>query len=1191
MGIGSVLVVAGVVVGARVVRCVFDELTESEYGRQAEIERQRKELIETYSRTKEEINEWTQRNKDGVSAEELKRKEDILYRHNASIREKRDELLDFLIKTAEAQLKDRDELLPEIGEIIKQVKSVLKQQNSMLRRNSLQALLRELEETREKTKAYRVYISKYIDQAQKMKNHRNISEIPKSFSFYVPQEMLYPGKLLYWKKEELFRNGYNSVPMVGAQPYYQKYVLADEAFIQEMKDDALIPVMCVEFKGAPHYCYTLSSRKGYFKNVVANTPKMGITATVIGYDKKHNILLNYADCVDLFLSKKNLVNEKRYPPLGAELRVFPINWTHSLYCAVEVSERISDSYLGYSFDELPLVFSDDQWIEFEKRAEKSGVLRSSGDWKIAPLDETHVWNVNKVKLQLDASLCIAANIVELDKNLYFSYDGMLSEEHYLKPDDVFLGIDCTLDVYLDSDLKMISESAYEGMTDLVLRCMTEFKVQYQTKISRNGMQYFNKWAETTDKLITYLQKGKSVNVEVLSVGNEVQRFGERCEYVIFVKDAERLKSFVNEIYEKKEKHSRHVEFFVEPEEGYYCIASIKADGSCLYISGDNNVLAPYIKQRKVITLYLRNYPYAEVQQAMALQRFRVGKLANSLLQSYALDGNNIKTSKEQQSDVELYNKLIGQDISQLNAVQSALAERDVFLIQGPPGTGKTTVIRELILQVLNRAPLSKILVVSQANVAVDNVLKGLIGKIGSNISFVRCGHRDRIDPAIEPYSFEHIYKLYTERIKEKCTSEVDNRLINEWADILFVEEGYNSNVGELILKSQPIIGATCVGLAQKRIGLDRVEYDLVIIDEAGKALPAEILIPYVRGKKVVMIGDHKQLPPTVHPALLDADKIEIEDREMYEDALFGTSFFQRLYETAPDSNKCMLTTQYRMPDAIGTLVSTLFYDGKLINGNGTNRKRPFFFEKNITIIDTPNEVCPENDKKGKSVTNLEEAKYVIQLLQRIRETVSAEQARIAVITPYKGQKRLIWRVLIDSGVKNLIDRVEINTVDAFQGDEAEIVLFCCTRTKKTTSFFKDPRRINVAFSRAKNELIIIGSLEYFNKYDEDSVLPKVAKEVRRRGSIKSMDEALWHTANNSTSIRMDQVCVSTFYTKDTPKEYKIRGVMKYYQENGKLDKPIVVRKEGDQYVLKDKYLRYYVAQQLGLEFIDAIIEK
>lgn len=1193
-----IAIAAGITIGASILRCIFDELSSEEIERQEEIQKKRSQADASYKKYKS-VMEVSERNRiDQINQDEADRTADMQREYYSEMKAVVAEYCDGLISSAEQQRDEKEALLKEIDDTIKSIKQAMKGQVTMLRRNSLRCLLRELEEAREKVKAYsQYYLPHYIKNLEKRKSRGDL-EPPESFSFILPENYFYTGKLIYMKKKDLLTDG--SIKINSDESLRYKFFESD--FIEDLPPESLVPVMCDDFLGAPAFARVLSARKGYFKNVIATNPKIGISATVTGYSDRKQIILDYNGCVELRLPRGNLSNEKRFPPIGATIRVYPINWSYNLYYPVEVSERTSDSYLCFSFDDLPIVFSPSQWKELEGILKARDLLSSTGDWKIAPLNENNISNVDEVKLQLDNEICFSAKIVNDRERIYFSYNGILDNQYFVRPDDVFLGIDCVLNVYLDSDLELIDSRARDNMANLVLLCLSEFKIQYQTKISHHGMQYFNKWAETTDKLITYLYKGSHTEVEIDEIIKTPRTHGDVADYSLIVRNPDLLKEFVDNVYEEAKK-ARLVEFFFELSPGIQCFVSIKGDGSVLYASEDAALMDEFLNDREIITLYQKSFPYAEVQQANALHQFRVGKLANPLLQSYALDGGNIQSDRTPKN-IQLFNERIEEDSSQLMAIEDALAEKNIFLIQGPPGTGKTTVIREIILQVLIADPLTKILVVSQANVAVDNVLRGLLSRRDFKVDFVRCGHLEKIDSKIEDHSFERIYKNYVDLIDEKATQSPDNALYKKWRDFVFSEGQYNPNVGELILKSKPIIGATCVGLAQKRIGLDRVVYDLVIIDEAGKALPAEILIPYVRGKKVILIGDHMQLPPTVHPALLDPEKIEIDDRDLYEDEMFNNSFFYRMFTSAPASNKRMLSTQYRMPALIGDLVSSLFYDNELTNGAGTDSKNPLYFKNNLTLINTDHPQYAEVSERGKSVTNPGEADLVVDLLCKIRESV--HDARIAVITPYKGQKRTILKKMTESRKRMYLQGVDINTVDAFQGDEAEIVIFCCTRTRRQTNFFKDPRRINVAFSRAKNELIIVGSLRYFASYDDTSVLPRVAEYIRKHGNVieasSLQQKKKIHVAasdNKSKEIPMQTVTSiplsSIYITEDMkatpPRATKVNAVLDYYQAHGELDKPIVVRHHGDGYELVDKYLRYYVAVKLGFDQIQAVILK
>lgn len=161
-----------------------------------------------------------------------------------------------------------------------------------------------------------------------------------------------------------------------------------------------------------------------------------------------------------------------------------------------------------------------------------------------------------------------------------------------------------------------------------------------------------------------------------------------------------------------------------------------------------------------------------------------------------------------------------------------------------------------------------------------------------------------------------------------------------------------------------------------------------------------------------------------------------------------------------------------MPTMIGTMISSLFYNGQIKNGSGTEKKMPLYFDTSISLIDMSEISAYREDENG-SPTNDFEARYVLFLVQEIRK--KNPNIRIAVIMPYKGQKRRVINLFAEEMRDYVTNQIAIDTVDSFQGDEAEIVIYCTTRARRKTRFFSDYRRLNVAFSRAKNELIILAS--------------------------------------------------------------------------------------------------------------------
>lgn len=1190
--IGLLAVAVGITIGASVISFICDELSESEREKQSQMKSKYSDYEESRLRDIEQMNHYKSEQINRFNSQINFEIESLYTSYYQRLGQKRRELLLFYSNAVEERINEKRELSNEIKITIKLVLAATKKQNTMLRSNALTQLIRELEEAKEKVNAYLIYLNKY----KKYINYYYIStetETPEPFEFFLPKNFLYKGKLVYWEKSKIQEHGKISINNAGDL----KYCFKEFEFINDYEDGSIIPLMGDDFNKET-FEITLSLEKGQFKNTVTNTPRIGITAEVVKYSERKNIILKYGNSLKLKLPKRNLANPKRPPLIGAFLRVFPVKWDFSLsFKEIEVSERPTDALSNYSFQDIPVVFTDSSWDELYAFLEKHSLLNSEDEWKIAPFDETTIPNVNQVKLQLGTDLIFLASIKsahEDGKEPFFKYEQLLDFSDYsMKPDDVFVAIDCTLNVVLESDMHELNVETYRNMGNLSMMVFSEFKLQYQMKISQSGMQYFNKWAEVTDKLITFLYKGKNIETEIKYFDKE-DYFDKKIDgfaYRIYFKQSDVIKEYVERIYSVAYK-PRNVEFFIEISLGQYVFIEFSQDCTYMRVYG-SGVDEYFLNNPKDVRIYSKSFCYAEYQQSAALHAFRVGKLANPFLQVCAMDGKHINSETEPFLINQFFNENLPSDISQKIAVEKALNEKNIFLIQGPPGTGKTTVIREIITQFISSSEYSRILVVSQANVAVDNVLRGLINIFPDKL--VRCGQADKIDDSIQHISFETKYKNYVDKLLEKKDTNCNQDILNKWLEIVDPENGYNPDVGELIMKGHKVIGATCVGLAKKRIGLDRIIFDLVVIDEAGKALPAEILIPYIKAKKIILIGDHKQLPPTVNTALFDESKIEMDDRDIFSDQLFNESFFYRMFENAPQTNKCMLSTQYRMPSVIGTLISRLFYNGELVNGYGTDDKKTIYFQSNINLIDMSNvHDYHENIENSVSVINNYEAGFVCSLIANIRKSVHRDKARIAVITPYKGQKRIIIKTMLNNGINLNVQKIDVNTVDAFQGDEAEIVIYCTTRASKPTKYFSDLRRVNVALSRAKNDLVIIGSLKYFYRFKEpNAILPQIADYIKLYGMIinpNSINQVLFQkTDMEKDIISIDLIVINDEYLKIPISRDKIDKVKEYYYKTGELDKFIEVIYDGEKYILVDKYIRYVAAKEMHLLEVAVII--
>ncbi|WP_242242763.1 AAA domain-containing protein [Bacillus cereus group sp. BfR-BA-01309] len=1082
--IAAGLAVVGI--GATIGAFIFDTLTEEEKREQSRIRSDYEDYVERNQEKLQELLGRKQKEFDSLSKSEQEK----LDKEIADLTKENHRFREIYHKAILAQLfehQNRRELVKEeISSAISRIREIKKRHHySLLRKQSLTQLEFTLQESLQKIISYLIYLKKY-------KNHLNDcvrlgKDLPEPFEFLLPNQFPYRGQVLYMKKGAVTQNGIFNVN----NQFTLNYLCVDYDMVEEYDDHAEVPLF-VDYYDFKQYSYVLSIAKGTFKDLALFQPSIGIEAKVTRHDqsKKHSDIFLDFKSINLKLPRKNLDNPLRLPPRGTKLRVFPSAWDYFLKETwdIIVTERFQESLSVLQFQRIPLVIPVNLINSLNEWMEKNDYWNGTDEWKIAPFDENNLSNLKEIKLQLGTNLVLRASMQQYETYNYLRLEDVLSNEYMCKPDDVFVAINTDLFLTLEEEIPITDEAQFEELNQLCILLIHEFKNQKSIKESHEGMLYFNKWAEITDRLITYKFKGPSQLCQVRNISNKrLDKITKQAIYDGSIKNINEVRAFL----EKERRGPRH--YFIEANDGTFTVRfhetgeGITVYGDC-GLEGDIDLL-----------LYEKNMPYPEIQQKNALNGFRQGLVSNSNIKMYVLNSLNVESSKNEFNFVKFYNSYIEENPNQNQLVRNSLQEKEFYMIQGPPGTGKTTVIIEIIQQYLANYPNDRVLIVSQANVAVDNVMKDLIDIYGSE-TMIRCGKADKIDPVIQPVSFEKKYEEYMERLERKKHLYGSDPLFNRWYDEVSMD-GYNAHLGELILISNKIIGATCVGLAQKSIGLDRLEFDLVIIDEAGKALPAELLIPINRAKKLILIGDQRQLPPTLDSALFDPEKVEIEDEEYVKEELFEKSLFEKLYVNCPGSNKGMLATQYRMPAVIGTMISEIFYDGQLRNGESTYHKELPFFGNHLNLIEMSDEPAyKETAITGKSPVNEREADMVADILQRINEKIGP-MTKIAIITPYKGQKRLLQRRLLENGLDPYNGNIAVNTVDAFQGEEAEIVFYCMTRSKHKTNFFSDIARINVAISRTKSELLIIGSIPYMKSYGRDSAICKVANYVEKHGVI------------------------------------------------------------------------------------------
>lgn len=333
--------------------------------------------------------------------------------------------------------------------------------------------------------------------------------------------------------------------------------------------------------------------------------------------------------------------------------------------------------------------------------------------------------------------------------------------------------------------------------------------------------------------------------------------------------------------------------------------------------------------------------------------------------------------------------------------------------------------------------------------------------------------------------------------------------INETTELLkkWIED--TNNEYEILLKpliynSIDVVFATCIGIKSDEIFKDKnFKFDTVIIDEAGKANIAESLVAIELGDKVILVGDQKQLPPYMESSLIDKSEPTSFPNSAYgsefleEEILHAlkTSFFEFIVNRInanqfPKENMEMLNYQHRMHPNIGEFVSSSFYDGKVKMGSRTYLNRldfPSPFDKEVVFFDTSNSKNPYEQNDGFSAMNNTEAETISEIILPNLFDNEVNPSNIAIIAPYKSQVANIKNYLNRSTCK--FKNIDISTLDSFQGKEYDIIIFSFTRSSdhnKATiingkrkfskvGFLDDARRLNVAFSRAKKKLILIGN--------------------------------------------------------------------------------------------------------------------
>lgn len=421
--------------------------------------------------------------------------------------------------------------------------------------------------------------------------------------------------------------------------------------------------------------------------------------------------------------------------------------------------------------------------------------------------------------------------------------------------------------------------------------------------------------------------------------------------------------------------------------------------------------------------------------------------------------------------------------SQERAVNKVLYAKDVAIVHGPPGTGKTTTLVEAVYETLRRE--TQVLVCAQSNMAVDWFSEQLVDR---GVNVLRIGNPSRVNDKMLSFTYERkfeahpkydtlwgIRKTIRELYKKKRGSDDRSAVQNRIQRLKEEAEGLELEIRNSLFDEARVIACTLVGSSHHL--LRGIHFSSLFIDEAAQALEPACWIPITKCSRVILAGDHCQLPPTIKS--VEAARKGLDQTLM-----------QKIVEAKQEAVS-LLTVQYRMNEAIMRFSSDWFYDGKLVAADEVKHRGILDFDAPIEWIDTAgDEVEEEYVEQSAGRLNRVEADRLLDEMEKYigrigAERILEENIDFGIISPYKAQVFLLRRLMHKrSFFKPFRRLITINSVDGFQGQERDVILLSLVRANEEgrIGFLSDYRRMNVAITRARMKLIVLGNVQTLTRH-------------------------------------------------------------------------------------------------------------